>query len=122
MWSQLSFAFSLAQERIRSKPACSALFTRLRADGLQLLTRARFAPATIAEDRNACANGTAARTEVSGHQIRLCAAFAALSESSAALVLLHEVLHHAGMSERPPDPNGLTPQEISGLVRASCGR
>jgi hypothetical protein len=120
--NQLRFAFRLAQERIRDRRACAALFTRLGADGLQLLTRARFAPEVIEKDRRACAKGVGARTEVSGREIRLCPAFATVSPREAALLLIHEVLHHAGLSERPPDPNGLTPQDINDLVAASCGR
>jgi len=38
------------------------------------------------------------------------------------LILIHEVLHDAGMSEKPADPNGLTSQEINRLVSARCGR
>lgn len=120
--SHLRIAFRLAQERIRNRRACAALFTRLGADGLQLLARARFASAAIEKDRRACAGRVAARTEVSGREIRLCPAFVTLSPRDAAPLLIHEVLHHAGLSERPPDPNGLTPQEINDLVGASCGR
>lgn len=119
-WHQLSSAVELARETIRTKPACAALFQGLRADALALLMSARFAPATTRKDYGACERGVIARAEFGGDEIRLCPVFAALSKASAARVVLHELLHAGGMSEKPHDPKGLTSQEISQLVRARC--
>lgn len=121
--SQLSFAFRLAQHRIRNNPRCSALFTRLGANGLQLLASIRFEEATSDRIRGTCMQKRAAAyTQVGGRQISLCPGFGVISGPDAALILIHEVLHDAGMSEKPADPNGLTSQEINDLVGASCSR
>jgi hypothetical protein len=119
VWRRLRVAFASAQGRIRTKPDCSALFTTLGADGFQLLMEARFAPATSEGNRNVCERATAG-TRVGSRTITLCPAFAAVSVNEAALVLIHEVLHHAGLGEKPADPGGLTSAEINRLVEVHC--
>ncbi len=52
---------------------------------------------------------------------RLCPGFARLDDERAAVILLHEALHRAGLDEWPHDPDGLTPQGINELVREGCG-
>lgn len=120
LWSKLGSAFRVAQEKIRTIPSCSGLFTSRGSDGLGLLTRARFAGATSEWDHTACAGSAVATTEIGGRQIRLCPRFESLSVHAAALILIHETLHTAGMSEKPPDPSALTSAEINELVKASC--
>jgi len=122
LWSKLKYAYRVALETIRTKPSCSALFTSRGAVGSELLMTASFGPAITDTDQAACAEGAAALIEVRGDQIRLCPRFETFSVPGAALALIHEALHSAGMSERPPDPTGLTSVEISQLVEASCGR
>jgi hypothetical protein len=121
LWSKLGFAYRVARERIWTIPGCSWLFISRGADGLELLASASFDGAAPERDQAACAGSAVARTEVGGHQIRLCPRFEVLSVSAAALVLIHETLHSAGMSENPPDPSGLTSMEINRLVEAGCG-
>jgi hypothetical protein len=120
VWKQLRVAFGIAQKRVRTNPNCSALFTRLGADGFQLLTKARFAPATTEANRDVCERATAG-TRLGSHVIRLCPAFGTVSVNDAANTLIHEVLHHAGMSEKPADASGLTSAEINRLVELRCG-
>jgi hypothetical protein len=120
LWSQLGPAFRLAQKRIQFTPACSSLFGDLKVDGLELLASVRFTLVSSEKDKIRCVRGVAALTEVRGHQIRLCPLFASLSVSSAALIVIHELLHSGGMSESPPDPMGLTAEEISRRVKARC--
>ena len=118
---QLSLAFRLAQESIQSNPACSALFGSFGTDGRELLAAVEFNGALFEKVGDTCGrNGVAAFTEVKSKRIRLCPGFAVLSVPAAALILIHEVLHSAGLSEKPLDPNGLTPQEINRLVAVSC--
>ena len=38
------------------------------------------------------------------------------------MTLLHEALHHAGLTEKPADPDGMTAREIDGMVNNVCGR
>jgi len=121
VWRKLRMAFATAQKRVRGEPACAAMFTDLGADAFQLLTKARFAPAATETNREVCERATAG-TALGSHQIVLCPAFATVSVNDAATVLIHEMLHHAGMGEKPVDPGGLTPEEINRLVQARCGR
>jgi hypothetical protein len=37
-----------------------------------------------------------------------------------ATILIHEALHHAGMSEAPFDPQAPTAREITRMVKRSC--
>jgi len=119
---QLSLGFFLAQTRIRTHPTCSALFGRFGADGADLLAKLRFDGATFEGSSNACGRGgVPAYTKVGSHLISLCPGFGVLSIAGAAQTVIHEALHSAGMSEKPVDPEGLTPQEINRMVKVSCG-
>jgi hypothetical protein len=118
---QLSLGFFLAQMSIRAHPNCAALFSRLGANGLEVLAKARYNGANFDKSSDACGKGgVAAYTKVGSHLIRLCPGFGVLSVPGAALILIHEALHSAGLSEKPADPNGLTPQEINLTVTVSC--
>jgi hypothetical protein len=119
---QLSLAFHFAQENIQVHPGCSALFRRFGVDGLEVLARVRFDAATFEKNVSVCKHGVAAYTVVGTGQIRLCPGFGVLSVPGAALVIIHEALHSAGLTERPSDPGGLSTQEINRLVEASCTR
>jgi hypothetical protein len=113
----------LAQRSVRTVPSCSALFDKLGADGLALLAAVEFDGATLEMGRDTCSRGgVAAFTVIKGKRIRLCPGFAVLSVPGAAVILIHEALHAAGMSEKPVDPAGLAPQEINRLVATSCLR
>jgi hypothetical protein len=120
---QLVLAFRMAQESIRTNQACSALFGRFGADGLDLLARVEFHAVTIESTGRTCdRSGVAAFTTVKSSRIRLCPGFGVLPVPAAAVILIHELLHAAGMSEKPIDPKGLTPPEINRLVAVSCFR
>ncbi len=120
---QLTLASRLARDSIRTNPACSALFRRFGADGLELLKRVEFEAIAFEMAGNTCdRGGVPAFTEVRGGRITLCPGFGVLSVPAAAVILIHELLHTAGMSEKPVDPNGLTPREINRLVVTSCSR
>jgi hypothetical protein len=116
-------AFRSAQDSIRAHPTCSALFDRFGMDGLELLAMVEFESATMEMVGDTCSRGgVAAFTKVSGRTIRLCPGFGVLPVPEATVILIHELLHTAGMSEKPLDPDGLLPQEINQLVAVSCGR
>ncbi|MDD5563138.1 MAG: hypothetical protein PHQ91_05455 [Thermoanaerobaculaceae bacterium] len=120
---QLTLASRLAQDGIRANAACSALFGRFGKDGLELFKIVEFEAAAIESTGTTCdRGGVPAFTGVGGRRIRLCPGFGLLSVPAAAVILIHELLHTAGMSEKPMDPNGLTPQEINRLVGTSCRR
>jgi hypothetical protein len=118
---QLFLAFNLAAERVSSNASCSALFTSLGADAIELLASVHFEGATQNMSGDTCSRGRVpAFTKVGGRHVRLCPPFALLSLPDAAVTVIHEALHCAGLSEKPPDPNGLTPQEINLMVKVSC--
>lgn len=118
---ELTLAFRLAEAEVRDNPACSALFARYHADGARILAAVEFDAATIELLGEPCSRtGVAAFTTVSGRRIWLCPHFGDLKVPAAAMILIHEALHAAGLSERPADPRGLLPFAINRLVAASC--
>lgn len=122
-WS-ISAALAVARTRLRQKPTCRELFTRLGADGLEKLAAIRLRAASTDEDLSLCAGRSAAAfTEVGSGRVTICPAlFSELTREQASTILIHEALHYAGLGEWPEDPNGLTSREITQRVRHSCGR
>ena len=95
----------------------------LHADGTQILAAVEFVAVTIELAGDACSRTeVAAFTTVAGRKVWLCPHFGDLNVPAAAMILIHEALHAAGLTERPRDPSGLLPPEINRLVAASCGR
>jgi hypothetical protein len=118
---KISNAFELALEKVREVPECGDLFTELGSDGLESLGRVIFLPIGRAQGRGGVCRGSSAYTMVGGGPVRVCREFSRLSDTQAAMVIIHEALHHAGLSEFPLDPDGLTSNQINGLVMESCG-
>jgi hypothetical protein len=117
---QLTLAFRFAQERIRTLPTCSALFSRFGENGIELLAKLRFDEVSFDKGGDSCGPGVPAHTKLGSALIRLCPSFGVLQLPEAAVTVIHEALHSAGMTEKPADPRGLTPKELNRLVRASC--
>ena len=105
-------ALELAAEHIRDYPSCQALFANRGKDGVETLLASVYYPATLQDEGISC-GGSAALTTVGGRVTRLCRSFGSLSQTQAAVILVHEALHHAGMTEYPSDPEGMTSVEIS---------
>jgi len=118
--SKVEAGFALASQRVRDLPECRRLFADLGADGVDALSTTMYYPAGLKEERRVCRRALA-YTLVGGAPTWLCRRFSHLSDERAAAVLLHEALHHAGMNERPHDPDGLAPRQIDKLVEESCG-
>jgi hypothetical protein len=118
---RLALALPIAVEKVYGLPACRALFTSLGADGVLKLANLRYHPATWPEEARPCQRGNAALEVVGTPDVRLCKLFGQLDTDVAALILIHEALHTAGLSERPLDPDGLEAGEISLMVKKSCG-
>ena len=117
---QLLLGRRLAEERLRESAPCRTLFERLGSDGPSTLSRDRYGAGEFDSERHRCPRGAAAITSVGSFEVRLCPAFGLLPATEAAVILIHEALHSAGMREKPPDPAALTPQAINTLVRTSC--
>jgi hypothetical protein len=117
--AKLEAGFSLAVERLRTVPACGALFSELGADGIDALSNTYYVPADVKSELRICrrAHGF---TIVKGAPTWLCQNFARLQDHRAAAVLLHEGLHHAGLNEWPHDPDGPRPRAIDKMVEDAC--
>ncbi len=119
---QLKWAMALAVQRLRERPACRQLFAALGADGLARLAATFYtAPISTAELRT-CRRKASAMTSVGCPRTIICSpSFGQLTRRRAAVTLLHEALHHAGLSEYPHEPGALRSAEINHLVKVSCG-
>jgi len=118
---RISDAFELALERVHEVPECRGLFAKLDAEGAATLGKVIFLPIGRAQARGDVCRGVSAYTMVGGGPVRVCRDFSRLSDSQAAMVIIHEALHHAGLTEYPQDPNGMTSNQINGMVAEQCG-
>jgi hypothetical protein len=117
---KVAAAWELAAERATRVPECRRLFTELGRDPMDVLSMTIYYPAELKLERRLCPRAYA-YTVVGGAPTWLCRRFSRLSEERAAAVLLHEALHHAGLTEQPRDPDGLRPGEIQDMVEEACG-
>lgn len=119
---QISQAIRLALRHLEESPQCRELFKPLHQDGVELLAQATLQVASSETEVRICRRRSAsAFTTVGGQLTVVCPQlFGKLTPQKAAAILIHEALHQAGLEEWPRDPNGLTSQEITTLVRRSC--
>jgi hypothetical protein len=117
---QLGYGYQVALQRLRNVEPCQGLFAELGVDGIEMLSTTIYLPPKYDFELQACDNGATAFTFVGAPQTRLCDSFGRLSKSWSAVLLIHEALHHAGLGERPQDPNGPTPRQINRMVAKSC--
>ncbi|MEM7587770.1 MAG: hypothetical protein AAF560_30560 [Acidobacteriota bacterium] len=116
---KLEAAFELAYERVQDSPTCRALFSELGHDATEMLRRSRYVPANIMQEQRVCRRAVAF-TGVGSPAVRLCRGFGRLALERAAMVVIHEALHTAGLPEWPLDPEAMTSAEINALVGRSC--
>lgn len=120
---KLAAALRLAAQRVLDVPACAALFSVQGADGLERLRIVHYRSAVHADGLGVCrrGRGAAAFTLVGSPVTTLCPAFEQLTVESAAVVVLHEALHYAGLTEWPLDPDAQDSRSINQMVRVACG-
>ena len=118
---RLGSSFQIAVDRVQEVPECREMFTKLGADGIETVAKIYFTPIGVREARAEICNGSVAYTFVGGGPTWLCRKFSRLSDKQAAMIIIHEALHHAGLTERPRDPNGMTSAGINKMVSKSCG-
>jgi hypothetical protein len=114
-------AFPIALERVRSLADCRSLFDALVVSGNERLTSTFYVPPTAAQTANSCSKGAVAFTHVGSPVTYLCSGFGALSPEEAAVVVIHEALHFAGLPEAPSNPEALNSRQINRLVQEACG-
>lgn len=128
---RLEAGFELAVERLRESASCRDLFARLGADAFEVLATGLYFPVDSYRrevevcGRNAAASSRGgenlAYTVVGGAPTFLCRHFARVSTETAAVAVIHEALHHAGLTEWPHDRLAMTSPEITEMVREACG-
>jgi hypothetical protein len=114
-------ATKLALQRIEEIPECAEMFAALGADGTEVLTATLYFPVANSGRRVKLCPTSSAHTVVGASATWLCPEFKRLPVERAALVLIHEALHHAGLTEHPVDPKGMTSLAINRMVKKNCG-
>jgi hypothetical protein len=114
---RLHKGFALAVREV-DQAECRALFSPLGTDALDDLATSLYyaAPGT----GGPCKDGTAAFTVVGSPATWLCPVFERLVSEDAALILIHEALHKAGLPESLSTPGAMTSDQINRMVRTSC--
>lgn len=117
--AKLGAAIDLANDRVARFPACADLFSSLGADAAQTLESVLYLPAAPENEAAACRH-ILAHTFVGDSRTWVCRRITEVSDSQAAMVLIHEALHHAGLSERARDRRAMTSARINEMVSVRC--
>lgn len=112
--------FAVALDRVREIPSCSTLFEPFATTGFESMISSYYVAPSPVERRDFCGGGVTAFTQVGSRVVRLCPAFDGVDRNTAALLLIHEALHFAGMIESPSAGDAMTAGEINDLVRMAC--
>jgi hypothetical protein len=112
--------YATALKRIQKVESCQGLFAELGADGVEMLSTTTYSAPQDEIEARYCERATAL-TAVGWPETRLCFDFGELGSENAAIVLIHEALHHAGLEEAPGYDGALTAVEIDQLVVNRCG-
>ena len=120
---QVSSALRLASDQLSSHQPCRDLYLGFGVEGLEALLSATYRLAQTQTEVSLCSERSAAAfATVGGSSTHLCPKlFASLSVHKAAVILIHESLHHSGMTEWPHDREALRSTEINTLIRDRCG-
>ena len=128
--TRLEAGFELAVQRVREVESCSDLFAQLGADGLETLATGLYFPVdSYRREVEVCGRNSAASsrgaenlayTQVGAAPTWICRHFSRVSTETAAVAVIHEALHHAGLTEWPHDRLAMTSLEITELVESRC--
>jgi hypothetical protein len=113
--------YSLAFDRVRTQPGCRGLFADLGSDGLEMLERTLYLPASRKSEFRICNWASRAFTRVSSDVTMLCRNFQDLPDRVAAMLLIHEALHFAGLDDEKHDPEMPSSEEINRMIERACG-
>ena len=111
--SKVEAAFKIAVDRVREVPKCSALFSTLGADALEILKTGLYFPTNVQREIVACKRSVA-QTIVGSAPTWICRNITAYPNETVAAVLIHEALHHAGL---PEDATGRTAKSSGSITR-----
>ena len=101
-------------------PPCAGLFSDLGADGTEALTKTLYYPADPYREKVLCRRAPVF-TWMGASQTYVCRRFSSLPLDDAAESLIHEALHHVGLTEWPADRKGMHQYEITAMIRLACG-
>lgn len=118
---KITVSFRIAVKRVVEVPECRAMFTELGADAPAALGNLFFLPIGWHELKPHVCADVSVYTLVGGGPVWVCREFSRLSDSQAAVIIIHEALHHAGLTERPHDTDGMTSGAINHMVVKRCG-
>lgn len=117
---KIDTAFRIAIDQVSTIPECAELFQALGADPFETLRTGLYFPANVARETSACGRSFA-QTNVGAAPTWICRRITSYSDEQAAMVVIHEALHHAGLPERPHDKKAMTSGQINDMVREACG-
>jgi hypothetical protein len=117
---RLAAGYDLAAAQLERLHECRALFTELGSDGFEALSTTLYYPAELRQEHEVCRRADA-YTIVGGAPTWLCRRFARVTDRRAALLVLHEALHHAGLDEWPHDRTAQSSESINDMISEACG-
>ncbi len=117
---KIVLAARLVQQRLSERPACTALFSEIKADGVETLERTFYYPANALMEQRMCWH-TYAFTRVGRRSTWICRRMWQLPLDPFALVLVHEALHQAGLKEWPQTKSATDSRAVNARVAAACG-
>ena len=120
MKARLEAGFDLALKKVQDVAECRGLFEDLGADALDTLRTGLYFPINSHRKEKAVCGRAVAYTNVGAAPTFLCRDFARLSNERAAMYIIHEALHHAGLTEKPHDPGAMTSRAINTMVTTAC--
>lgn len=118
----------LASQKLTSLQTCRDLFSSFQGnfrDGNWILgSHVQFSNGdgkSDASGRVPCdESGVPAWTVTNSRHVYICDSFRNLGQTGAAITVLHELLHVAGLRENPPDASAPTSREINVMVQRNC--
>jgi hypothetical protein len=117
---RVAAGFAIAVRKVQDVPECRGLFDELGADALETLRTGLYLPITSHRKEKAVCKGAMAFTNVGAASTFLCRDFSRMSDERAAMYVIHEALHHAGLTEQPHDPGAMTSRAINRMVTNAC--
>ncbi len=120
MKARLQAGFNLAVEKVSDVPECRGLFDSLGADAIETLRTGLYFPIASHRKEKAVCGRAVAYTNVGAAPTFLCRDFSRLSDDRAAMYVIHEALHHAGLTEKPHDQGAMTSRAINTMVANAC--
>jgi len=117
---RLNASYRLAVRFVRESAPCRALFESLGANGEEKLALTVFERAGPGKIDVCYRRHATAFTRVGTSTTWICPVFDQLVSFDAALTLIHEALHFAGLPELPGTPGALKSVQIQDIVAANC--